>query len=152
MKKIILMLLFTSSLVSLYAGSGKAIIPHWFKSSTTKWVLRVSNISNSDVMVKVKLINYDSLIYNENSENSANIYAAEGFSENPIDGFVTLSANSTGFVQVNAVGAVKNGFGLIEWQSSDNTNVALIAHGIITYTYNDRYSKAVYPINDFKPF
>lgn len=128
------------SMKPVMAGSGKAIVPHWFgeDSSSRSTIVYVSNISSNDVNVSVTFFNDD-----------GNVIAATTIT-NLINGNSQLESKTTGQFQIQPSSKM-SGYAIIEWSNinGDEDAVALIAHGLrVVVSATDRRSDIAVPINN----
>lgn len=125
-----------------FAGSGKAIVPHWGAQSGKASYIFLSNITDHDVIVSITY-------YGKNGAKlSPSTYT------NFTNSNTQLSARSSGYVSIQP-GAWDYGFATIEWINllDEDDTVALIAHGfrVVTATTSTRSDFSV-QINNGLPF
>ncbi len=117
-----------------FAGSGKAIVPHWKVTSqmgiTVGQVIFISNISNHDLIVKLSVYKHDSTI-----ETAGLQYA------NFINNNTEIGAGETAHISIQT-NTEDEGYAVIEWKNKDGEDdtVGLVA------------SKVNFPINNGMPF
>ncbi len=119
-----LMLIAAQSLA--FAGSGKAIVPHWYVYNDGNTNIQtsnifISNISKNDLIVKITLYNKDSTVYAANIDyhdfQNNNTEIGAGKSVN-----YKINANSIGTEDAY-------GYAVIEWsnKNDDNDTIGLVA-------------------------
>lgn len=135
-----------------HAGDGRAILPSWFKDgSPNSTSIFISNISNEQVTIYVKLFKENGDPYDEASESGTNFLVARGFSGDPLSvSGATLDTNATGEFRILGSGPTETGYGVIEWESSGRSRFAVIAFA--RYTFTEPSGIAVVPVNDLQPF
>ncbi|MCW8928947.1 MAG: hypothetical protein OQL19_01765 [Gammaproteobacteria bacterium] len=134
--------LFFSTLA--FAGSGKAISPHWSgdDSTTSPTYIFISNITDKNVNVSVTFYGDDGTVI------PVTTYT------NFINGNTQLAPRATGRVKISPP-VRTNGYAVIEWENeaSDDNIVALVAHGyrvMVNSTY--RRADITIPVNNGMPF
>lgn len=131
MKKSSFLFLTFVSVLSSIASTGSAVLPHWQKSATESQYIYVSNVSPSVSRVSITLFQKNGIAYTESSELGTQI-SFDGFTGSPLNltGAV-LSGNHSGYVKIDALegGETFFGYALIEWTSTDNKSVSLVAYG-----------------------
>jgi len=119
MKKSIFILLIVLS-SSLFAASGKAIIPNWTSNSPAGSVsyFTISNITDNYISVTIKL--YDQY---------GNVLSPTSY-RNFVSSNTQLEPKSSGLITIS-FDTSKYGFGVIEWKNleGDDDTVALVANG-----------------------
>jgi hypothetical protein len=153
--KLRLVAIFLSVAASAMAGgSGSAVLPWWLKAGGT-WTtdLYVTNISNSTINVRITL--YDSIgnIYDETVESGTNFYFGAGFGANPVGNWVAVAPHQTGGLNITSAGSMINGYGLVEWTSSNNEIAPAMATALYrTWTGSSCTGISNILLNEGKPF
>jgi hypothetical protein len=137
-----------SSLV--FANSGSAIIPcYWTDGPTLQTFFFISNITSSEIHIKITLFKDDGTILNGSTTGYGKI---ENFQNNLTDCSIsfTLGPNKSGYFGINA--AATNGYGIIQWDQNSSTIKGLVAHGEFNYYNGNLNSRFSIPINNGLPF
>lgn len=111
----------------LFAGSGKAIVSHWYafddgRSNTQHSNFFISNITQNDLVVTIKLYDKDGTIYSSgltyNNFQNSNTEIGAGKS---VNFKINASTNSREY----------HGYAVIEWKNKENDDdlVGLVAWG-----------------------
>lgn len=155
MKNVIIILLSGIKLLfgsyAYASGGSSGIIPFWQTDANSNTAIYVSNISNVPVTVNAVLYDQNGAIYNEGSESGNQIFGEVGALTS---GGTTVDANETIIIQINSPQNSLRGYGLISWESTSSTSIALIANSRLQ-SYNNAVpinGHAVYPVNSFNPF
>ena len=142
MKKIIAALLFSVLSTNVFAGSGKAIVPHWYINGTydQSFQIYISNTTEHTLDVSITVYKDDG---------TTRTATEEGQITNG-----TLAAGKSGWFAIASASAQEFGYAVIEWsnQGTDEDLVGLTAHAASTRlntTTNFAYSV---PINNGQPF
>ncbi|MCW8931537.1 MAG: hypothetical protein OQL19_15020 [Gammaproteobacteria bacterium] len=127
-----------------FAGSGKAINPHWSGdiSTSASTIIYVSNITDNNINLTITFYGDDGTVVPITSYT------------NIINGNTQLAPNSTGEVQIKP-STRKTGYAVIEWEneSTDDNVVALVAHALrISVNTSSRRADITIPINNGMPF
>ena len=120
MKKLFTVLSFfisANSIAATCSTSKEFQLPQWTKSSNESYRYFVSNISNSDIDIEIKLFDSDNDRYIESSEPGTQFIVASQFTSNPIESPARLLAGHTGNITINRIGANQWGTAKIIWQS-----------------------------------
>ena len=147
--KMIALLLGLLATSSPWAGEGSGIIPFWQTDYTTNTAVYITNISGSDVTVKVVLYDQYGNPYDESSESGTQYFGATGAVTST---GTTVAANNSIAIQVKAPNNGLKGYGTISWSSAGSEPVALIANARLQQYATTIDGHAVYPVNNFQPF
>lgn len=106
--------------LAAFAGSGKAIVPHWHSSLSDglRNRIHVSNITDNTLNVTITLYNKNGSVYN-----SGLTYT------NFITSNTQLAANSSGYLQM--YGSTDYGYAVIEWSNTGTDDDVL---GLVAYS------------------
>lgn len=141
MKSIFTFLIILST--SLFAGSGKAIIPDWKANSPTGNItyLTISNITDHNISVTVKLYDQNGNILSPSEYR--NFVVSNTQLEPKSSGLLTISFDTSKF-----------GFGVIEWENleGEDDTVALVASGFRSVLTSYRRGDYSILINNGQPF
>ncbi len=130
-----------------FAGSGKAIVPHWYVnanvSNNQSSHFFISNISKSDLIVKITLYNKDSTTY------SANVTRIN-FQNSDTE----IGAGKTAYYKIGGIQGSGDAYGyaVIEWTNKDNDDdtVGLVAWA--DWQQNIEKRGFSIPVNNGMPF
>lgn len=144
--KVALSVLLLFQIGSALAGSGSSVIPWWARDTNTMTFINVSNISDSQVKVCIKLFDHTGSLY------TTGVTAGLAFVGNPVNSScATLEAKQTGSISVAKTTAPNiNGYGTIEWSSTGDQSVAMVAYG--GYQQSAFYMSGSITINGSRPF
>lgn len=164
---IVLSMVFTSNAV--FAGSGKAIFPHWMGAYSSPSYFRMSyincsNITDSELTVSIKFYytNNDTTYTLQDGDDNTTTGAIRAsvnttltsYDDNPANASVTFKLDGGESTQIYvAPTSLLFGYGTIEWtQDSDNV-CGLVASHLHQYK-NTTYGKGdtMYLINNGLPF
>lgn len=137
--------------------SGKAIVPFWQKSSTSKTLIDIVNVSSASVNVSVTLYKENVGTYTESTEGGTNLAFVWGFaSQDPISSSATLASQADGEIAILCGGTSTGGYAVINWTSdSDVPTTALVATQRTEYLTSNctAYTGVgIFPINNGAPF
>lgn len=133
---------------TLLAGSGSAVIPHYFSRyvSSTHYSTAAINISNTtDEAVTVELTLYNdtgSILSDDGSMTAGNITGNDVTNyDDDVTGYTAtfdIAANSTGTIVVKTLNTYTTGYGIIEWvQSGSKKRTKALVSVVKCETYND---------------
>lgn len=125
---------------NVYAGSGKAIIPHWLSDTISQHsAFYISNITGHDLQVQVTFYKEDGTAI------SPTLYTDFAAANTEIP------ARSSAHVVMQYASGHAYGYAVIEWQnkSTDDDTVGLVAGGYRTVGTTRIYS---IPVNNGVPF
>ncbi|NDV21568.1 hypothetical protein [Desulfovibrio sp. JC022] len=137
----------TLSCSAAFAGSGKAIVPHWLavnygKSNAQSSNIFITNITQHDLVVKVTVYNRDSTIFLSGIE-------YKNFQNNNTE----IGAGKTVNLKINGTGTTESdyGYAVIEWVNKeyDDDVVGLVSWANWRESSNRGYSV---PVNNGMPF
>lgn len=133
------------SVLGFAASAGEAIIPYWALTASETLCMSVSNISNNEVQVNVRLYNQDGSLYSGALEFASNISS--------LNQDTLLPARSSADFCLKKVSGDRFGHGIIETAevAADNGKSFVVAHGRQVYVSGGFHSAAV-PINNGLPF
>ncbi len=130
-----------------FAGSGKAIVPHWYVNNVgTNFQSShffISNISNNDLIVKVT-------VYNKNGEIHTTGISYFNFQNADTE----IGAGKTAYFQIYGIAGNQDtyGYAVIEWKNKDNEDntVGLVAWA--DWQQNTEKRGFSIPVNNGIPF
>ena len=141
--KLAALLVATLSIGQAFAGSGKAIVPHWTANSGDRSShIFISNISATSVNVSVSFYGKNGAKLSPSTYNNFTVANTQ------------LAAKSTGYVSIDNSGS-DWGFAVIEWSNleGEDSSVALVAHGFREVAKSTSVSgNFAIPINNGMPF
>lgn len=148
---------------NLFAASGKAVMASAYAdtSSAANTYIKLTNITNAPVDVKVTFYSHDGSVIKDAGNNSSTglIRGFNGiaYDETLTDASVsiTLAANNTGDVRLgNTPSSYVWGYAVIEWEQTDSSvPFGLIAHGFrVVNSGASSYNETSILINGGMPF
>lgn len=150
MKRLLTAGLVASALFSGMASAGTSYIPSFVTSSSGTWCALISNVSNVNVDVTIKVFNAQGTLYTGPTYNDVSKYAIAGKLNTPF----TLAPNQTGNICTNQVpDDSTRGYGVVQGVPSnpnDAANAYLI--GRVFYTSAAGGYSQTYTINGGNPF
>jgi len=135
-----------------YAASGSAIIPPYIcKGTDIRTHLRVSNITDSIITVKVTLYDHSGVVMNNIGSNLNYDYIINLNTNTTNETFsFDLNSHSTGFFTVSGFNNIEMGYGRIEWFSEEDVIHGLVANGEMVK--DSLGARALFQINQGQPF
>lgn len=129
---------------SVFAGSGKAIIPHWSGdiNGGASTYIYLSNVTDNTLNVKVTFFDDNGI--------EVSAYTVG----NLINNNTQLAANSTAIINVRPPSR-RTGYGVIEWSNlyGDNDTVGVVAYAErIVVNNGTRRADIAVPVNQGLPF
>jgi hypothetical protein len=164
---IIITLLVFASITPVFAGQGKAIIPHYVSNYTSAQSYRVpftyiTNITNSTITVTLTFYdNTGNVITDGDGSSATGVIMGSGLTTNYNESVTGASvsfdipAHNTVNVQLRC-SSWQHGYGTIEWSQNSQE-----LHGLVAYCFNSMYSLGIssaykveryIPINNGMPF
>lgn len=145
---ILTLALMTIAPSAVLAGSGKAIMPHWYAynrqsaNNVQNSYIWLSNISQNDLIVKVTVYKSDGTKY------------TNGVTYNEFYNNTEIKAGRSAYVKIGAVKSDQShhGYAVIEWENhtGEDNVVGLIGWG--NWEQNSLYKSFSIPINNGMPF
>jgi len=132
-------------------NSGSAFIPNYYCSQLGEITcIFISNITNSDISVKVTLFKNDGTIL---TGYTSCLGFFNNFKNNLTDcsASFTLGPNKSGYLIIG-IPVASNGYGIIQWNQNSNNVKGLVAHGQYFFDSNGIRERYSIPINAGLPF
>lgn len=145
MKHLIKLFTILATLVTAqtFAGSGKAILPHWGSNTTSQATfVHLSNITDNNVSVKITIYDKDGTVL------------APSTYTNFSNGDSEIAAKSSAYISIRS-SSWDYGFALIEWENlADHDNaIALVGHAYrVDHNTSTARSNSAIPLNNGLPF
>jgi len=159
--KICLYLILTT-IPSVYAATGSAIIPSWHavdygsSSNQSYFLLNISNITEKATSVSVRLFDKAGNIYQQGSGESLQVADAVSFDVSGAAETVKINIAPNATISMSVLtSSLQNGYGVIEWQQDGTKSLeALVANGTQLVYKSDlsHRSERTIAINNGLPF